>query len=323
MMLNIKSFFIVAFFSIVIFLVYTKIYFDNSSIVSSTPSENSSTLSSTINSNTDSETSSSTLRVLDNIDMASTTDSSTSTEILTSPATSSDDIKIENNNFKYVQVVDSCNYAYGGACLNVRSGPGAEFARLKQLRNGAVLQISDRIEKEDGLWYKVTFAGEKILDKTQLENDWYIFAKYTKPIYDVNPEVYYAGEDYGQNNKVIYVNISEQKLYAYENNQLFMASVISSGKSDTPSELGEYYIFYKTPSRYMQSTSTSATNTPYDLPGVPFDMYFNSDGSAIHGTYWHNSFGRKWSHGCVNMTIDESEKLYNWAPLGTKVVILK
>ena len=57
----------------------------------------------------------------------------------------------------------------------------------------------------------------------------------------------------------------------------------------------------------------------YDLPGVPFDMYFDSDGKAIHGAYWHNNFGVPMSHGCVNLSIPDAEWAYNFASVGTVV----
>jgi len=40
----------------------------------------------------------------------------------------------------------------------------------------------------------------------------------------------------------------------------------------------------------------------YDLPNVPFTQYFRPDGSAIHGTYWHDEFGTTQSQGCINVT---------------------
>lgn len=41
-----------------------------------------------------------------------------------------------------------------------------------------------------------------------------------------------------------------------------------------------------------------------------FDMY---NGIALHGTYWHDRFGYKQSHGCVNMTILDAEWTFNWS----------
>ena len=36
-------------------------------------------------------------------------------------------------------------------------------------------------------------------------------------------------------------------------------------------------------------------------------------GFSFHGTYWHSNFGHPMSHGCINMTIDDAKKLYDWA----------
>jgi lipoprotein-anchoring transpeptidase ErfK/SrfK len=48
-------------------------------------------------------------------------------------------------------------------------------------------------------------------------------------------------------------------------------------------------------------------------------MYFYS-GYALHGAYWHNNFGHPMSHGCVNLPVDVSKWMFEWAPIGTMVV---
>ena len=64
--------------------------------------------------------------------------------------------------------------------------------------------------------------------------------------------------------------------------------------------------------------STRMTGPDYDLPGVPYTMYFYQ-GYALHGTYWHSNFGQPMSHGCVNMRTSDAEWLYQFAPVGTAV----
>jgi lipoprotein-anchoring transpeptidase ErfK/SrfK len=49
-------------------------------------------------------------------------------------------------------------------------------------------------------------------------------------------------------------------------------------------------------------------------------MYFYQ-GYALHGTYWHNNFGTPMSHGCVNMPTPEAEWAFNWASIGTPVIV--
>lgn len=71
----------------------------------------------------------------------------------------------------------------------------------------------------------------------------------------------------------------------------------------------------------MQGPIPGITDQYYDLPGVPWNLYFTYQGAAIHGTYWHKNFGKQSSHGCVNLTTEEAQKLYNWAGVGTFVIV--
>jgi lipoprotein-anchoring transpeptidase ErfK/SrfK len=57
----------------------------------------------------------------------------------------------------------------------------------------------------------------------------------------------------------------------------------------------------------------------YWLPNVPYVMYFFG-AYAIHGTYWHNNFGRPMSHGCINLSTPAAAWLFSWASIGTPVV---
>ena len=51
----------------------------------------------------------------------------------------------------------------------------------------------------------------------------------------------------------------------------------------------------------------------YDLPGVAFPSYFTASGIAVHGTYWHNDYGRPRSHGCVNVSNDAAQFVFRWS----------
>jgi lipoprotein-anchoring transpeptidase ErfK/SrfK len=48
------------------------------------------------------------------------------------------------------------------------------------------------------------------------------------------------------------------------------------------------------------------------LPGVPWVSFFHEDGYSCHGTYWHDNFGLRMSHGCINMRTDQALWLYRW-----------
>lgn len=131
-----------------------------------------------------------------------------------------------------------------------------------------------------------------------------------------------------RDHKRIEVDLTNQRLYAYEGDQLVYNFLISSGKwGRTPT--GTFRIWTKL--RYTKMEGGSKANgTYYYLPNVPFTMFFYNDqipkhrGFGIHGTYWHNNFGHPMSHGCINMKTEEVELIYNWAhpvvPEGKKSV---
>ncbi len=111
--------------------------------------------------------------------------------------------------------------------------------------------------------------------------------------------------------KWIDVDLANQMVYAYEEDEIVREFVISSGISAHPTVKGQYHIYLKY--RYDDMVGPG-----YNLKDVPYVMYFYK-GYGLHGTYWHNNFGTPMSHGCVNMRTDEAEWLYNFAPMGTLV----
>jgi LysM repeat protein len=113
--------------------------------------------------------------------------------------------------------------------------------------------------------------------------------------------------------KRILVNLTEQKVYAYENDQLVKTVIVSTGLAYTPTVTGNYRVYWKLASQTMSGPG-------YYLPGVPYVMYFYQ-GYALHGTYWHNNFGQPMSHGCVNMPTTEAQWFFNWSEIGTPVTV--
>ncbi|WP_162910054.1 LysM peptidoglycan-binding domain-containing protein [Aggregatilinea lenta] len=111
--------------------------------------------------------------------------------------------------------------------------------------------------------------------------------------------------------KDIVVDLSDQRVYAYENGQLVRNVLVSTGLYNTPTVQGTYRIYVKYDSQAMSGPG-------YYLPGVPYVMYFYQ-GYSLHGTYWHNNFGQPMSHGCVNLPTPEAAWFYGWAEIGTPV----
>ena len=112
--------------------------------------------------------------------------------------------------------------------------------------------------------------------------------------------------------KQVVVDLSDQMVYAYQDGVLLRSLLVSTGLPGTPTVLGDYNVYHILESQRMVGPG-------YDLPGVPYVMYFYQ-GYALHGAYWHNNFGNPMSHGCVNMPPAEAEWFYsNFVELGTPV----
>jgi lipoprotein-anchoring transpeptidase ErfK/SrfK len=107
------------------------------------------------------------------------------------------------------------------------------------------------------------------------------------------------------------VDISAQRVTAYEGNTPVRTFIVSTGVAAHPTVIGRFHIYVKL--RYDRMIGPG-----YDLPNVPYVMYFY-EGYSLHGTYWHHNFGTPMSHGCVNMYTPDAEWLYYWASVGTLV----
>ncbi|MBC8444634.1 MAG: LysM peptidoglycan-binding domain-containing protein [Chloroflexi bacterium] len=112
--------------------------------------------------------------------------------------------------------------------------------------------------------------------------------------------------------KWIDINLTTQTLTAYAGNTAVYEARVSTGTWRTPTVVGTFRVYAKYPAVRMRGPG-------YDLPNVPYTMYFYR-GYALHGTYWHSNFGTPMSHGCVNLPTPDAQWLYNWAPMDTKVV---
>jgi lipoprotein-anchoring transpeptidase ErfK/SrfK len=123
----------------------------------------------------------------------------------------------------------------------------------------------------------------------------------------------------GVGGKVIDVNLSTQRLVALQDGEVVYITGVATGKDGFNTPAGTFSIYSKTKLRTMRGSLGGET---WVVPNVPNVLYFNG-AVALHGTYWHNMFGTgvRMSHGCVNLSLKDAEWIYNWAPVGTKVIV--
>ncbi len=106
------------------------------------------------------------------------------------------------------------------------------------------------------------------------------------------------------------IDLYEQTLVAYdEDERMIFATLVASGIPGFSTPTGTFQVWQ----RRLNGPMTGAEGRPdyYRLENVPFAVYFARDVS-LHGTYWHDGFGYRRSHGCINLSLADAHWLYHW-----------
>jgi hypothetical protein len=180
---------------------------------------------------------------------------------------------------------------------------------------GTTYHIIGVQQDDDGNgWYQV-------FDELPPTTSYWVPAQDTRimPRADIAPISPFVG------NKRIEVDLSKQQVTCFENDQIVHSCRCASGAAFTMEDgsiadfgtpRGEYHVLLKQASRHMVGEDEESPDY-FDLPGVPWDTFFDLEGRAIHGTYWHNDYGVPRSHGCVNVSIEAARWIYRWThPIG-------
>jgi hypothetical protein len=118
--------------------------------------------------------------------------------------------------------------------------------------------------------------------------------------------------------KHILINLNNQTLSCFEGQQeVYFCRVSGGAKFDAEGNqvdkwatpVGEFSVFRKLLSIHM---SGGGSGNGWDTPGIGWTNFFAQGGVAIHSTFWHNDFGTARSHGCVNVSIEDSKWIFRW-----------
>ncbi len=105
------------------------------------------------------------------------------------------------------------------------------------------------------------------------------------------------------------VDLNEQTLVAYRGETPVYATLVSTGKARYETPAGEFRIERKVSMRTMNSRQ--GAQETYAVDKVPWTAYFK-DSYALHTAYWHSGFGRVRSHGCINLSPADAQRIYAW-----------
>jgi hypothetical protein len=105
------------------------------------------------------------------------------------------------------------------------------------------------------------------------------------------------------------VDLGEQTVVAYMNDQPVFATLTSSGRPPNSTPRGNYPVWGKATAVTMKSQEYD--DTPYYVNRVPWAMFFQAH-NALHAAYWHDRFGTVKSHGCANLSPLDARYLFDW-----------
>jgi hypothetical protein len=119
----------------------------------------------------------------------------------------------------------------------------------------------------------------------------------------------------GENERWFDIDLDRQILVAYEGTLPVYATMVSTGKKETPTPTGVWRMWKKVSEQDMNGLKEE---DPYSVATVPWTQFFDpADDLALHASYWHDRFGTIRSHGCVNLAPLDARWLYFWSEPST------
>lgn len=126
--------------------------------------------------------------------------------------------------------------------------------------------------------------------------------------------------------KVIVVSLSRQALTAYQDGTAVLTTLVATGRPALPTPAGVYHVFARMSGFYMVSPWPIGSPYWYPRSYVNFGLEFAGGGYFIHDAPWRSWYGPgsnlyNGTHGCVNVPYSPMVFLWNWAPIGTTVIV--
>jgi L,D-transpeptidase catalytic domain len=196
--------------------------------------------------------------------------------------------------------------------------PQAEQYGIGDKYSGQAKELQSRFQqaRTDDDMVKVADAADALLKDLEAANEGRM------PLSEV-------GCIQGAPEKLISIHLATQQLVAYQNGCPYLRTPITTGRPALPTGRGTFHIFYK--ARSYKMVSPWAKPSPFWYPDawVYNAMEFIGDGTFIHNANWQpdasygpgSQFGPYSSHGCVHVLDGPLAQLYDWAPIGTTVVV--
>jgi lipoprotein-anchoring transpeptidase ErfK/SrfK len=193
-----------------------------------------------------------------------------------------------------------------GDSAHARNLPAeADETEVKRLPNNSAVRVVEAVKSalDEKEWYK-------------LEDGLYIRAEQVRlPGRPATP----------RQGRWIDADLSEPAMVtAYEGDRVVYTALAIKGFAATPTLRGNFQILYRVEKETMDSETIGIPRTGpggYLLKDVLYTQYFTNDGASLHYNYWLGTFGNPGSHGCLGLNLEDARWFWDWASVGTPVVI--
>ncbi|MBI2897491.1 MAG: L,D-transpeptidase [Deltaproteobacteria bacterium] len=119
-------------------------------------------------------------------------------------------------------------------------------------------------------------------------------------------------ESVGAAERWIDVDLERQIVTAYEGDRPVYVTLASTGRAGTPTPTGIFRVWVKLATSTMDNFEEEEADRFYSLDDVPWVLYFDR-GVALHAAFWHDRYGERRSHGCVNLSPIDARFFYEFA----------
>jgi lipoprotein-anchoring transpeptidase ErfK/SrfK len=120
-------------------------------------------------------------------------------------------------------------------------------------------------------------------------------------------------QDVGPTDRWVDIDIEHQVLVAYEGSTPMFATLVSTGRNTKQSEtpLGVFQIWVKLDYTDMDDIERTDIPKNYSIQDVPWVQFFKGS-YGFHAAFWHNDFGSRRSHGCINLSPKDARYLFHF-----------
>jgi hypothetical protein len=205
-------------------------------------------------------------------------------------------------------------------------GPAHPASFHGEVLPSGTLDLAWVLPERAGVWSAPPPRGRRVADRTRFEA--VHLAEELAPYVRVGDAEWMLARDLarahvalpppeaaGDSERWIDVELASQTLVAYEGPRPVYATLVSTGRgpvgTDAATPTGVHRIWVKLLASDMGNADRDDVDVHYSLEDVPYVQFFDH-AVALHGTYWHSSFGQKRSHGCVNLAPLDARWLFHF-----------